>query len=92
MEWVLALGSTGWTGFLLPWAVSERRRCWCEPGFCCAQQLQVLGHAPAPAPALGAQQALNGAGPAASLLFSHLFLSLSVPKEHVVGAQGAKQS
>lgn len=29
----------------------------CEPGSCCAQQLQVLFHALAPAPALGAQQA-----------------------------------
>lgn len=51
------MGSTGWAGFLPAWAVSEGRRCWCEPGSCCAQQLQVLFQALAPAPALGAQQA-----------------------------------
>lgn len=90
MEWVLILGSTGWTGFLLPWAVPEGRRCWSEPG--CAQQLQVLSvlwHCPSPWSSAGTEV---GLGPAASLLFSHLFLSFSVLKEHMVGAEGARQS
>lgn len=56
-------GHTGWTGCFPRWAVSERRRCWCEPGSYCAQQLQVLFHALAPAQPLELSGHCGGAGP-----------------------------
>lgn len=49
----------------------------------------VPWHCPSPWSSAGTEV---GLGPAASLVFSHLFLSLSVLKEHVVGADEARQS
>lgn len=49
----------------------------------------VLWHLPQP---LELSRQRGGAGPSCLSAVQHLFLSLSVLKEHVVGAQGARQS
>lgn len=80
--------------------MAERRRCQYEPSLpeTCAQQLHgaVSCCSLAPAPLLWTSSAIEvpsvELGPAALLVLSHLFLSLSVLKEHVMGAEEARQS
>lgn len=98
-------GSHLWTahcghGFCFTGTVAERRRCQHEPSLLetCAQQPHgaVPCCSPAPPPSSFALELSSHStvelGPAALLVLSHLLLSLSVLKEHVMGVEEARQS